>query len=318
MGPQLQPQSTLVGSLLAVVVAVSACSDLEPTSPDQTSPQPADGTPQFTLGSIPENDPDNPPPFSTRGEADFEFVEVCKEYVDGGPMPTVAIEVSVVSHQDGQQTPFAIELDDGECLDVWLHGGDGLDEVTVTEAVPADYISSYVVEVANSENPGCQEARGPTEGNSTTVLAGGAECGLTGALVRFTNTFDPPPPPPGGEGCTPGYWKNHAGVHSHSKGGQKKPSAWEGYDPTDSYDTTFGVTSSFGGTLIDALTRGGGGEKALGRHAVAALLDAAHSGVDYDLTEAEVISAVQAAYSSGDFETTKDMLGALNEQGCPL
>jgi hypothetical protein len=148
----------------------------------------------------------------------------------------------------------------------------------------------------------------PDNGNS-----GGVD-GDSGVLVTWVNELIPT----GGEGCTPGYWKNHAGTYSWSNGGQKKPSAWMGYSPLDGFDATFGVTSSFGGTLIDALVRGGGGEIALGRHAVAALLNAAHSGVDYDLTAAEVISAVQAAYASGDFEGAKNTLASLNEQGCPL
>jgi len=135
-----------------------------------------------------------------------------------------------------------------------------------------------------------------------------------GFRVEYFNTLDET----GGEGCTPGYWKNHAGKYSHSKGGQKKPSAWEGYSPTDLYDDVFGVDSSFGDSLIDALTRGGGGENALGRHATAALLNAAHSGVSYAFTTAQVIALVQGAYASGDFTGAKDQLASENEQGCPL
>jgi hypothetical protein len=56
----------------------------------------------------------------------------------------------------------------------------------------------------------------------------------------------------------------------------------------------------------------------LGRMAVAALLNAASAGVDFDLTTAEVIAAFNAAWASGDYNTTKDMLDKLNNQGCPL
>ena len=74
-------------------------------------------------------------------------------------------------------------------------------------------------------------------------------------------------------------------------------------------------------SLLQALKFGGGGLKALARHAVAALLNAAHPDIDpapeYD-TPAEVIAAFQAAFASGDYETTKDALQASNESGCPL
>lgn len=112
--------------------------------------------------------------------------------------------------------------------------------------------------------------------------------------------------PGGGEGCTPGYWKQSHHFDS-----------WVGHATRDLFNTVFGVTSSFGGTLLEALKRGGGKEKALGRHAVAALLNAASS-VYYDLTEDEVKEAVQDAYASGDFNGVKGDLEELNELGCPL
>jgi hypothetical protein len=108
---------------------------------------------------------------------------------------------------------------------------------------------------------------------------------------------------PGGEGCTPGYWKN---TRMHW-------CAWDvaGYSPTDDFDTVFG-TNYFNPdrTLLVALQTGGGGYDALGRHAVAALLSASHAGVDYGLTVQQVIDAVKA----GD----KDLLAGYNEMGCPL
>ncbi len=111
-----------------------------------------------------------------------------------------------------------------------------------------------------------------------------------------------------GEGCTPGFWKQEHHFDS-----------WTGHAPTDSYDTVFGVTSSFGGTTLeDALNAKGGGEAALARHAVAALLNAASPDVDYLFSEGDVISIVQAAYGSGDFEAAKDQLEAQNELVCEL
>ncbi len=117
-----------------------------------------------------------------------------------------------------------------------------------------------------------------------------------------------PPPNGGGEGCTPGFWKNHL-------------DAWpEGIQPTDDFDTIFGVEAFDPNvSLIDALNRGGGGIFALGRHATSALLNASSGAVDYAMTVAEVIAAVQATLSAGgDIEGTKDQLASFNEEGCPI
>lgn len=117
-----------------------------------------------------------------------------------------------------------------------------------------------------------------------------------------------PPPPSGGEGCTPGYWKQTQHFDS-----------WvaTGFAPGDSFDTVMGVDSSFG-TLLDGLQAKGGGEKALARHAVAALLNASNADVSYGFSAADVIAMVQDAYATGDFEAAKDLLEAQNEAGCPL
>lgn len=116
---------------------------------------------------------------------------------------------------------------------------------------------------------------------------------------------------PMGEGCTPGYWNN---LRMHGCN-------WSiaGYSPSADFDATFGVNIfSPNRTLFQALNTGGGGWDALGRHAVAALLDAAHPGVDYGLTVAEVIAMVQAAYAAGDPEPCHIQLAMYNEMGCPL
>ena len=103
-----------------------------------------------------------------------------------------------------------------------------------------------------------------------------------------------------GEGCTPGYWKNHL-------------FAWDDtpYSTGDDFDTVFG-TDLFDPdlTLGQAIKHGGGGEFRLGRHGTAALLSAAHPHVNYGLTVGEVIQAVQ----DGD----ADLLEFHNEQDCPL
>jgi len=110
-------------------------------------------------------------------------------------------------------------------------------------------------------------------------------------------------PERGGEGCTPGYWKNTRMHYCE----------WDaaGYSPTDDFDTVFG-TNYFNPdrTLLVALETGGGGYDALGRHAVAALLSASHPDVNYGLSVQEVIDAVRAG--------NKNLLADYNEMGCPL
>jgi hypothetical protein len=106
--------------------------------------------------------------------------------------------------------------------------------------------------------------------------------------------------PIAGEGCTPGYWKNHLDDW-----------ALTGYSPADDYDTTFGVgLFSPDITLDEAVNARGGGVKKLARHSTAALLSAAHPQVNYPYSIAEVIALVQA----GNVEP----LVTANELGCEI
>ena len=121
----------------------------------------------------------------------------------------------------------------------------------------------------------------------------------------------------GGEGCTPGYWKQRQ--HFGSWVWPYSP-----VEPQTYFDAAFDVKcdgmACADKTLLQALGTGGGGEKALMRHAVAALLNAAaNSGVDYLYTEVDVIQMVKDAYAAGgDIEGTKNLFADENERGCPL
>ena len=123
------------------------------------------------------------------------------------------------------------------------------------------------------------------------------------------------------QGCTPGYWKNH-------------PQAWGcGYTPTTKFFDVFMVITNRRGlpanlTLMEAVSLGGGEYKALVRHAVAALLNACHSNVDYPYTGTQIISTVVSMFNSGSailggknysgVEALKDELDRANNLGCPL
>ena len=111
----------------------------------------------------------------------------------------------------------------------------------------------------------------------------------------------------GGEGCTPGYWKQEQHFDS-----------WVDYSPGDFFSDTFGVIydSDPELTLLEAVWLRGGGEAALARHAVAALLNAANPDVSYEYTD--IIAMVLDAYANEDFEGIKNLFEYENELGCPL
>jgi hypothetical protein len=119
----------------------------------------------------------------------------------------------------------------------------------------------------------------------------------------------PPRPPGPGEGCTPGYWKQE-----HHFDSWTNP-----YDPGDAFSAHF--ENAFPGkTLLQVLKQGGGGLNALGRHTVAALLNAASPGVDYAFSPATVKASFNDVFpgSNSEYETLKDEFEMQNERGCPL
>jgi hypothetical protein len=104
----------------------------------------------------------------------------------------------------------------------------------------------------------------------------------------------------GGEGCTPGFWRNHLTWW-----------AGTGYSPNDKVNATFGCDLVGDddltlGTVIDAPQTYG----TLAFHAIAALLNASSPSVDFGLSADEVKDLACA----GD----KDSLASENEKGCPL
>jgi hypothetical protein len=128
------------------------------------------------------------------------------------------------------------------------------------------------------------------------------------------------PGTPGGQGCTPGYWKNHA-------------DSWlaTGYMTSQTLESVFDVPDGLGydgTTLVQALNFGGGsgvsgGARILLRAAVASLLNAAHSGVSFGMTTANVIVQTNAALASNDRATMIALGGTLDGlnngvNGCPL
>ena len=111
------------------------------------------------------------------------------------------------------------------------------------------------------------------------------------------------------QGCTPGYWKQ-----PHHFDSWPNP-----FMPESLFSDVF--EDAFPGkTLREVLRGGGGGLNALGRHTVAALLNAAAGEVSFGLTPSEVIALFNDVFpgTKDEYNELKDSFEALNERGCPL
>ena len=129
--------------------------------------------------------------------------------------------------------------------------------------------------------------------------------------------------PCGGEGCTPGFWKNNARNWDAS--------AWVSFSPGNSFETVFGVdidylrgkgqSKVYDPSLLDALNANGGGINALARHAVAALLNTSSSCINYSYSDVgALIADVHDAIMAGGvaIKALHSELAYYNEAGCPI
>jgi hypothetical protein len=137
------------------------------------------------------------------------------------------------------------------------------------------------------------------------VLTISGEVGIASSTPTPTAT----PEPETAQGCTPGFWKQ-----------EQHFAEWpEPYRPEVSLAVAFQLDPLEGDpTLLDGLRTGGGGQEALLRQAVAALLNAAHGSIDYAYSVDEALALVRAAFTTGEFEPVKDLLEAANDVECPL
>ena len=113
----------------------------------------------------------------------------------------------------------------------------------------------------------------------------------------------------GDEGCTPGYWQQEQHFDS-----------WPApYTPDMLFSDVF--EDAFPGqTLLDVVSNGGGGLDALGRHTVAAMLNGASDGVNYEFSDEDVISMFNDLFpgTEDEYEALKNTFEYNNELGCPL
>ena len=125
-------------------------------------------------------------------------------------------------------------------------------------------------------------------------------------------------------GLTPGFWKNNAIQHNASAW----PATSDGeliYSPDQALGTVFDIPAGFGDladvTLVEALNLNGGGENALMRHAVAALLNATSPQVGYYASAPQVIAWTNDALENGSknaMNAQKNVFANWNETGADL
>lgn len=120
----------------------------------------------------------------------------------------------------------------------------------------------------------------------------------------------------GGDGCTPGYWKQ---IHHYD--------SWPtSVSPdtlfSDIFNRVISIRTKGGNidnpTLSQALTALGGQINTAARHATAAYLNALSQDVNYDMTTSKIINVFQESYDSNNFGDLIDGLVNFNEQNCPL
>lgn len=230
------------------------------------------------------------------GWKSVDITSLVQEWADGTPNFGVLLEQGLTPYTTYRSSEFS-EVSLRPKFEICYEDG-GLTCVTIQRGTYEDVADAYIWDR--------EEYRDSNFGGRPILYTGFINSGAKQSLLRFDLELIPPPPG-GGEGCTPGYWKQEQHFDS-----------WVGFSQSDNYlYDVFGV--GFDATLLAVLQAGGGGEIALGRHSVAALLNASNLDVDYAYTEAEIIQMVQDAYAGDvEFEDVKDLFEYENELGCPL
>lgn len=263
-----------VAAVAASAVVLAACDD-GPTSPT-TIPGPS-----FSGGSL-----------------SGPHVTVC---VDGAsPAGTYTFDRSADTDFGTFFVASPFTLGPGNCVDVWQDDeettpADPSTDVTVTETgVPS---GALLDNITVGGNPQASSVSPPSATASVNAFHG--------AIITYFHSQEPPT---GGEGCTPGYWKQEQHFDS-----------WPVALSTTFLSVFSSSTLAGDLTLLEALQLKGGQLNALARHAAAAYLNASSGDVEYGFTTGEVVDMVNAAFDgSADVEETKDALDEANNAGCPL
>lgn len=315
--------------LLAVAVLSASCGEAGPVEPTVTDVEPT-FVPPVSFAELVETptaqdeaifaDVIADLPGST-GPTDYEaltgYFVVCKVAEDD---PTKAFPFTVTAEGPGEpDTPIQPNpsLMDGDCEIVYGPAAQFVapDLVTITENVPAgwelDGISIFSVEEINGFTPTFHTAVGPT-------IAGSIDDGKIGCVAIYYNSEIEVPG--GGEGCTPGAWKNRL----------RRIGAWgpTGFETDDLVKDVFAAAGTYfpNETLLQALRFQGGNEfdeklEILLRAATAAVLNSSHPDVDYDYAVGEIVGKVNSAILSEDADEVTDLakeLDDFNNQGCDI
>jgi hypothetical protein len=230
-------------------------------------------------------------------------VNVCAFFGDDlGPAAT--LNASAPSGEDVYQGNFTI-TPLPHCLEAWNASSEAAVDVSaaLVSATAGWELERIVVAVGTGVGDLAFDNLYGT--SSATVNVGST----TGGFIWF-KFKEVDIPVGGGQGCTPGYWRQTQHFDS-----------WTApYTPTTLFSDVF-ANAFPGKTLLDVVSLGGSGLNALGRMSVAALLNAASADVSYDYSTAQIIAAFNTAFATGNkkqYEQQKDVFDFLNNQGCPL
>jgi hypothetical protein len=221
--------------------------------------------------------------------------------------PNVSFEGKYYVSQIQPNIPSAFDLsrhpiDAGNSADLIVHfekipvGADGIVEYHLFFVTAADLVNRYNFEVtyagAETSTAFMNTAR------ITSVRAFDADGNDISSKYTFTLASGETIPTVT-QGCGQGYWKNHA-------------SSWPATQAQSAnFNAVFGVTWAAPNlTLGAALKLQGGQLNELARQGVAALLNAAHTGINSPYTVSQVIDLVRAKDAAA--------LIAANALGCPL
>jgi len=195
------------------------------------------------------------------------------------------------------------------CVEVWNASHDGTVSVAASFVAASTGYALDRLTVATGDGSGDLAFEDQYGVTSATVNVNRAQGGFI--WFKFKTAASPI-----GEGCRPVYWDN-----------KQIRKRWPApYTPKTRFNAVF--ANAFPGlTLGEVLDLRGGGYAGLGRHAVAALLNAASDGVNYDYTPEQVITAFDNAVRAPKFPVRrfrkqlmdqKNVFEFLNRQGCPL
>lgn len=202
-------------------------------------------------------------------------------------------------------------------------GSDALNNVTVVDdnGTPANtgddvtVLGPITLGIGQSQPYSGSYTPGASGPSTDTVTATGTGA-ITGNTVQDQHSATCSVPAQSGQGCTPGFWKNHL-------------SDWPPqFAPSELVNQVFNVgscTSLGTNTLLQALSFPGGSTfcgkvQNLLRAGVSAVLSAA-SNFGYPLTVQQIISQVNAAIASGNATTVDNLqttLNNFNNLPCPL